>query len=62
MLNGYDKDSKALKKLILRQCWAMRGSITIDDAWQMSFADRELINSLINENVEITNETQLPYF
>lgn len=62
MLESYDKESKALKKSLLKLCWGMRGSIGLDEIYQLSYQDRELINQLIKENIEVTNETGLPYF
>ena len=40
----------------------MRGGITYDEAMAMSFHEREIINEIINENLETTKETQLPFF
>ena len=62
MLESYDKESKALKKSLLKLCWGMRGSIRLDEIYQLSYQDRDLINQLIKEHIEVTNETGLPYF
>jgi DNA polymerase III delta subunit len=62
LLNNYEKDSKAIKKSLLKMCWYMRGGMTLDEAWITSFHDRELINDIIKENLEITKETTLPFF
>jgi hypothetical protein len=40
----------------------MRGSLTVDEAYQLDFESREIINSLIEENLETTNKTGLPFF
>lgn len=56
-----DKDSKALKKDIYRIAWYMRGAVNIDQAFSLSFEDREIINEIIEENLKITQETQLPF-
>lgn len=62
LLDEYEKDSKALKKTILKQCWYMRGGITYDEAMALSFQERQIINEIIDENLETTKETQLPFF
>ena len=62
MIEDMDKDSKALKKLIIKLCWYMRGGMTLDEAYGLSFNDRELINSVIEENLNTTKETGLPFF
>ncbi len=40
----------------------MRGSITLEEGFTMGFADREMINSLVKENLETTKNTGLPFF
>ena len=62
MIEGYDKDSKALRKNIMKMCWYMRGGISLEEAWELGYNDRELINSIIEENLEITEKTKLPFF
>ena len=62
MLEDFDKDSKALKKSIYKLCWGMRGGVTLDEAYQLSYQDREIIFKIIEDNIKTTNETGLPYF
>lgn len=57
-----DKQSKAIKEDILRICWYMRGSITYDDAMQLSFEDKKLINKIIKDNLETTKKSGMPFF
>jgi hypothetical protein len=40
----------------------MRGSISYDDAMMLGNQDRELIAKLINENLETTKKSGLPFF
>ena len=40
----------------------MRGGATYEDILNMSTAEREIINKLIEERMEITKKSQLPYF
>jgi hypothetical protein len=61
-LQSLEKESKALTKHIYNLAWHMRGGITLDEAFGISYAEREIINELINERIEVTNETKLPYF
>lgn len=62
MIKDFDRDSKALKKNILRICWHMRGGITYGEALEISFQEREIINSIIEDNLNTTKETGLPFF
>lgn len=61
-LDQLDKDSKAIKKDLLSTCWYMRGSISYDDAMMLTPVDREIINSIIKDNLETTEKSGLPFF
>ena len=61
-IDSLDKESKALIKQLYTLAWHMRGGMTLDEAFQISFSDREIIMELIKEHMEVTKESQLPYF
>ncbi len=42
--------------------WYMRGSVSYEDILNMSSEERVSINKLIENNLEITKKTQLPFF
>jgi hypothetical protein len=62
MINDFDRDSKALKKNIFKLCWFMRGGLSFSEAMEIGAQDRDLINSVIEENINTTKETGLPFF
>ena len=62
LIQSYDKESKAFKFNLLKLCWYMRGSITIDQAYQLSAIDRDQIVKLINDNFETAKEIQQPFW
>jgi hypothetical protein len=62
MINDFDRDSKALKKNIFKICWFMRGGLSFSEAMEIGAQDRDLINSIIEENINTTKETGLPFF
>ncbi len=62
MIEGYEKEVRAYRDDALRMAWYMRGSISYEDAMQLSFNDRELINKIIKDNIETTEKTKLPFF
>lgn len=62
LVESHEKEAKALKKELFRLCWYMRGSITIEQAFQLDYENREIINSIITENLETTKESGLPFF
>lgn len=57
-----EQDVKSVKSQALRQAWHMRGGLTYSDALNLSPQEREIINDLIKENMEIVKKTNLPYF
>jgi hypothetical protein len=42
--------------------WYMRGGATYEDILNMSDAERKSINEIIESNLEITKQSQLPFF
>jgi hypothetical protein len=62
LLDKMEKQIKALRDDVLRMCWYMRGSISYDEAMLLSLQDREIINTIIKENMETTQKTKLPFF
>lgn len=58
----YDKDTKALKEDLLRACWFMRGGLTYSEAQNLTPDERGYIAKLIEENLETTKNTQMPFF
>lgn len=62
MLDNFDKESKALRKSILKLVWYMRGGLGYDEAMTMGYQDRELISEIVSENIKVTEETGIPFF
>ena len=58
----YDRDSKALKEELFRLCWYMRGSLSFNEAYLLTYEDRVIITKIIEENLETTKTSQLPFF
>ena len=62
LLDSYDRETKALRKDALKLSWHMRGGISYDDAMSLSTMERELISKIVEDNLEVTKKTGLPYF
>jgi hypothetical protein len=62
LVQGMEKETKAIKEEIFRLCWHMRGGVTLTEAYEMDVSDREIIAKIIESNFEITKESGLPYF
>lgn len=58
----YELDSKALREETLRLCWYMRGAISYDDAMLLSEEERTLIGKIIEDNIETTKKSGMPFF
>lgn len=57
-----EKEAKSIRTETLKLCWYMRGGLTYEEAMQMSFQERELIGTIIKENLETTKKSGLPFF
>lgn len=58
----FDRDIKAIKSELLKLCWNMRGGLSYTESHLLTPDERAWIASLIDENIEVTNTTKLPYF
>ena len=61
-VDHYENYQKEIKSEIMRLCWYMRGGLTLEEGFSLSFEDRQLINDIIKDNLETTKKTQLPFF
>jgi hypothetical protein len=57
-----DKDCTEIKKTALTLTWYMRGGVQYTDVLNMSYEERQQINKLIEDNLETTKKTQMPFF
>jgi hypothetical protein len=58
----YEGDIKSIKKNIMQLCWHMRGGVTYDEAMNMSLSERNIIVKMVEEHMETTKKSGLPYF
>lgn len=58
----YDRESKALKEELFRLCWYMRGSLSFTESYLLTYEDRLIISKIIEENLETTKTSQMPFF
>lgn len=57
-----DQEAKDIKATCMRLSWHMRGGASYEDVLTMSYEERQAISKLVEENMETTNKTRLPYF
>jgi hypothetical protein len=57
-----EKERKSIPKNAKRLAWYMRGGISYDDIMNMSHEEIDDINAIIDENLETTKKSRLPFF
>lgn len=62
MLNKMTREAKDLRADIIKMIWFMRGAISLSEAMLLTNRDREIISKLIEENLQITKDSGLPFF
>ena len=62
LLEGYDKEARALKNEALKMSWYMRGGLSYEEAMYLGQAERDLIGAIIKDNMEVTKKSGLPFY
>ena len=62
LIDDMDKECVAIKKQCLSFSWYMRGGATYEDVLNMSVTERQAINDLVEEHLETTKKSQMPFF
>lgn len=62
LVKSYDNNTKAIKQELLKLSWYMRGGLDYNLAHLLTLEDREIIGKIVEEHLEITKETQIPFF
>jgi hypothetical protein len=57
-----DLETKGIRRELLKMCWYMRGGLTYDEAVQLGAQEREIISKIIDENLETTKKSGMPFF
>jgi hypothetical protein len=57
-----EEECNAIKTNSLRMSWYMRGGASYTDILNMSIPEREAINKIIEDNLETTKNSKLPFF
>ena len=62
MVDAMEKETQNIRLDVLKLCWYMRGGVTYEEAMQMGQSDRDLIDTIVKENLETTKKSGLPFF
>jgi hypothetical protein len=57
-----ESESIAIKQNAIKMSWYMRGGVSYVDVLNMSSEERKAISKLIEENLETTKKSGLPFF
>lgn len=57
-----ENETKNFKMDLFKMAWYMRGSMSLEDLFMISYEDREIIGKIIKENLETTKKSGLPFF
>jgi hypothetical protein len=56
-----DNEVKGFKLELFKISWYMRGGVSINDLlYNLGFEDRDIMYSVIKENIELTKESRMP--
>lgn len=61
-LEQLDKESRAIRNESMKLSWWMRGGATYEDIIMMSRSERDMIGKLIEDNMEATKKSGMPFF
>jgi hypothetical protein len=62
VVEGLEKESKALKKELYKFSWYMRGGLSFTEALMLDYQDRVILSEIVKENLETAKETNMPFF
>jgi len=62
MIEGMDKEARAIRDEALRMMWWMRGGLNYEDAMLLGQVEKEIINQIIKDNMKSTKDSGLPFF
>jgi hypothetical protein len=57
-----ESETTSIKEHALRMAWHMRGGASYEDVLNMSSEERKAISTLIEDNLDTTKKSGLPYF
>jgi hypothetical protein len=62
LATSMELETKDVKNELFRLCWYMRGGMTITEAYNLAPDDREIIGKIIEDNLETTKKSGIPFF
>lgn len=60
LITDFKKEAHDLRTMITSLMWHMRGSISREEAWTLSYVERMDILKLVDERMKVVEKTGLP--
>jgi hypothetical protein len=57
-----ENDVRKIKHHALKMSWFMRGGVSYEDVLNMSPDERDAISKIVEENLETTKNSKMPFF
>ena len=62
LVSQLEKEVETIRHDAMKMCWYMRGGISYTDIMNLSSLERNNISKIIEENLETTKNTKMPFF
>jgi hypothetical protein len=62
MVESMEKETQSIKEEAIKMSWYMRGGLNYEQALNLSAHERQVVGTLIKENLETTKKSGLPFF
>ena len=62
IVKEYEGEQKELKNECFKLTWFMRGGVSVDEVFTLSYEVRSIISEIIKENLDTTKKTGQPFF
>jgi len=57
-----ENQCKQIKFDLAKLCWFMRGGLSLTEAYDLSVEDREIMSTLVKENLDTAKKTGQPFW
>lgn len=62
LIKQMEDECAEIKRSALKMSWFMRGGVSYNDLMNMGITERQTISKIIEDNLDTTKKSQLPFF